>query len=106
MAILCADGIVISYGSNPICAFLSFRIIQNIRCHWVCTQSSGNTFFIHTTSLGIVGAKIVLFLNKSSKDVIFVELEFVVLHGSSLTQSVVVQFPFSHFVVILVRNCV
>ena len=34
------------------------------------------------------------------------ELEAVVLHDSSLTQSVVVQFPFSHFVVILVRNCV
>ena len=67
---------------------------------------TGNTFFIHTTSLGIVGAKVVLFFNKSSNDVIFVELELVVLHGSSLTQSVVVQFPFSHFVVILVRNCV
>jgi len=35
-----------------------------------------------------------------------VELELVVLHGSSLTQSVVVQFPFSHFVVILILNCV
>ena len=50
----------------------------------------------------MVGLKIVLFFNKSPNDVIFLESKFTVSHGSSLTQSVVVQLPFSHFVDILV----
>jgi len=48
----------------------------------------------------------VLFFDKPSDDVIFVELEFVVLQGSSFTQVVVVQLPFWHTVVVLVISCV
>ncbi|HYY85982.1 MAG TPA: hypothetical protein VE594_02640 [Nitrososphaeraceae archaeon] len=48
----------------------------------------------------------VLFFAKSPNDVIFVELEFVVLQGSSLIHIVVVQFPFWHIVVVLFWNSV
>ena len=54
----------------------------------------------------MVGPRIVLFFNKSPNDDIFLESRLTVSHGSSLTQSVVVQLPFSHFVDILVLNCV
>ncbi|HEY7694909.1 MAG TPA: hypothetical protein VH797_02270 [Nitrososphaeraceae archaeon] len=46
------------------------------------------------------------FFDKPPNEVIFVELELVVLHGSSFTQVVLVQLPFSHIVVVLVLSCV
>ena len=52
-------------------------------------------FRSQTISLGNLGIGLVLFGNKSFIDVIFVELELVVLQGLSSTQIVVVQFPFS-----------
>jgi hypothetical protein len=52
----------------------------------------------------MVGSGIVLFSKKSPNDDIFLELRLTVSHGSLLTQIVVVQLPFSHFVDILVCN--
>jgi hypothetical protein len=52
----------------------------------------------------MVGPMIVLFFNKSPNDVIFLESRLSVSHGSSSTQIVVVQLPFSHLVDIFVWN--
>jgi hypothetical protein len=62
-------------------------------------------FICYTISPGIVGFGTVLFSIKPPKEVIFVEFELVVLQGSLLTQIVVVQFPFSQFVVTFAWSC-
>ena len=59
----------------------------------------------YTISPGIVGFGTVLFSIKPPKEVIFVEFELVVLQGWLLIQIVVVQFPFSQFVVTFAWSC-
>ena len=52
----------------------------------------------YTISLGRVDGTIVLFCNKSSREVILLALDLVALHGTSSMQVVVVQFPLIHVV--------